>query len=80
LRQVAEQIGYSPGTIYLYFKNKDALLFTLANEGFMRFAEMLQAAVDATDDPKEQIFGMAEGYIAFGLKNPVHYRLMFMER
>ncbi|MFX5306100.1 helix-turn-helix domain-containing protein, partial [Acinetobacter baumannii] len=27
LRQVAEAIGYTPTTIYLYFKDKDDLLF-----------------------------------------------------
>ncbi len=33
LRQVAEKIGYSPGTIYLYFQDKDAILFTIMEEG-----------------------------------------------
>jgi AcrR family transcriptional regulator len=80
LRQVAVQIGYSPGTIYLYFEDKDDLLFTLADEGFQRFGAMLQAAVDATDDIQGQIRGMGLAYIEFGLNNPVHYRLMFMER
>jgi AcrR family transcriptional regulator len=80
LRQVAEQIGYSPGTIYLYFSDKDELLFTLADIGFQRFGEALQAAVDATDNPREQINGLGRAYIAFGLENPVHYRLMFIER
>jgi AcrR family transcriptional regulator len=81
LRQVAEQIGYSPGTIYLYFDNKDDLLFTIADEGFQRFGAALQAAVDAAPDaPQQQLEGMARNYITFGLENPVHYRLMFMER
>ena len=29
LRKVAERIGYSPTTIYLYFRDKDDLLFTV---------------------------------------------------
>ncbi|MFH4082248.1 helix-turn-helix domain-containing protein, partial [Acinetobacter baumannii] len=29
LRQVAENIGYTPTTIYLYFKDKDDLLFAV---------------------------------------------------
>ncbi|MEM6283948.1 MAG: TetR/AcrR family transcriptional regulator, partial [Chloroflexota bacterium] len=80
LRQVAEQIGYSPGTIYLYFSDRDTLLFTLAEEGFQRFGQTLQAAVDSSDDPRKQITAMGEGYVRFGLENPAHYRLMFMER
>jgi AcrR family transcriptional regulator len=80
LRQVAEQIGYSPGTIYLYFKNKDALLFTLVDEGFAKFGRMLSAAAAASDVPREQLDGLFDAYIQFGLENPIHYRLMFMER
>ncbi|MEL6149106.1 MAG: TetR/AcrR family transcriptional regulator [Chloroflexota bacterium] len=80
LRQVAEQIGYSPGTIYLYFSDRDALLFTLADEGFQRFGRMLQATVESSDNPREQLIAMGEGYVDFGLNNPVHYRLMFLER
>src|SRR5205807_9991232 len=37
LRKVAERIGYSPTTIYLYFRDKDDLLFTVVDEGFTRF-------------------------------------------
>ena len=80
LRQVAEQIGYSPGTIYLYFDNKDDLLFTIADEGFNRFGQMLTDAVNSTDDARLQIKHLGEAYIRFGLENPVNYRLMFMER
>lgn len=80
LRQVAEQIGYSPGTIYLYFKDKDALLFTLVDEGFAKFGEMLRAAVAASAVPREQLEGLFDAYIDFGLAYPLHYRLMFMER
>ena len=42
LRQVAEQIGYSPGTIYLYFDNKDDLLRALADEGLSPFSRMFE--------------------------------------
>src|SRR5688500_18400357 len=55
LRQVAEQIGYSPATIYLYFKDKDDLLFTVVDEGFMRFGAALQAAADGTEEPWERL-------------------------
>jgi AcrR family transcriptional regulator len=80
LRQVAEQIGYSPGTIYLYFKNKDALLFTLVDEGFGKFGRMLREAAESSDVPREQLDGLFDAYVVFGLENPVHYRLMFMDR
>lgn len=80
LRQVAEEIGYSPTTIYLYFDNKDDLLFHAALEGFDKFGKMLQAAYNASDNPLERLRLEGQAYVAFGLENPVNYRLMFMQR
>ena len=47
LRKVAERIGYSPTTIYLYFRDKDDLLFTVVDEGFVRFGQQLAAAAES---------------------------------
>lgn len=80
MRQVAEAIGYSPTTIYLYFDDKDDLLFHAAMAGFARFGEVLQAAYDASDDPLERLREEGRAYVRFGLDNPVSYRLMFMQR
>ena len=80
LRQVAEAIGYSPTTIYLYFIDKDDLLFHTAMEGFVKFGEMLQAAYDGADTPLERFGAVGRAYVTFGLENPVNYRLMFMQR
>ena len=44
LRQVAERIGYTPTTIYLYFADKDALLFALLDDAFDRFGAALHHA------------------------------------
>ncbi len=80
LRQVAETIGYSPGTIYLYFKDKDAVLFSVADEGFSEFGRRIAGAFHSTDDPHERLMAMGRAYIDFALKNRVHYELMFMQR
>ncbi|MBC7871484.1 MAG: TetR/AcrR family transcriptional regulator [Chitinophagaceae bacterium] len=80
LRQVAEQIGYSPGTIYLYFKDKDEVLFTIMDEGFALFGGMLTAAAEGDADPRQQLSRIGRAYIDFGLHNPAYYQLMFMQR
>ena len=80
LRQVAEHIGYSPTTIYLYFRNKDDLLFTVVDEGFAHFAHQLAAAAASTDDPWERLIALGRAYVAFGLAHRVYYQLMFMQR
>ncbi len=80
LRKVAERIGYSPTTIYLYFRDKDDLLFTVVDEGFVRFGHQLAAAAESQEDPWERIIALGRAYVTFGLQNPVYYQLMFMQR
>lgn len=80
LRQVAKTIGYTPTTIYLYFKDKDDLLFHVVMEGFRNFDRLMKQAYAAADAPEDRLIALGEAYIQFGLENPLHYRLMFMER
>lgn len=80
LRGVAERVGYSATTVYLYFENKDDLLFAVVMEGFERFGEALQGAYDSVTDAVERIEATGRAYIHFGLTHPAHYRLMFMQR
>lgn len=80
LRQVAEAVGYTPTTIYLYFKNKDDLLFQTATEGFHTFGEKLKEAYDSSNEPYTRFISIGRAYMKFGLEHPVHYRLMFMQR
>ncbi len=80
LRGVAERVGYSATTVYLYFDNKDDLLFSVSLEGFERFGQALKDAYDSADDPIVRISAIGHAYVAFGVANPAHYCLMFMER
>ena len=79
LRQVAEGIGYTATTIYLYFKDKDELLLAVCTEGFAGFGAALEAASKRITDPQLRIREIGRAYINFGLSHPVHYRVMFMQ-
>ena len=80
MRQIAERIGYSATTIYRYYEDKDDLLFAIVREGFLRFGRALDKAAQSSGDPRERLNALGHAYIDFGLKNPVYYRLMFMQR
>jgi AcrR family transcriptional regulator len=80
MRQLAERIGYSVATPYLYFRDKDDLLFTVVDEGFARFKRQLVEAAASSDDPWERLIALGQAYVSFGLRNPVYYQLMFMWR
>jgi AcrR family transcriptional regulator len=80
LRQVAEEIGYSPTTIYLYFQDKDDLLLHVAYDGFKLFGESLETAYRSKEMPLERLNAVGWAYFHFAMSHPIHYRLMFMQR
>ena len=79
LRRVAERIGYSPTTIYLYFRNKDDLLLQTVKSGFAAFDAAIQTAADQSDEPLRQLENLGHAYLEFGIDNPTLYRMMFMQ-
>ncbi len=80
VRKLAERIGYSATTVYLYFTDKDGLFSAVVDEGFTRFIEQLRAAAASTDDPLRRLEQLERAYVQFGLHDPVYYRLMFLQR
>jgi len=77
LRKIAEGIEYSPGTIYLYFKDKDEILFTLQTMAFEKF-HSAQNSVQTIEDPRERLMAHGKAYIKFALENREYYDLMFI--
>ncbi len=79
IRKIADAIDYSPGTIYLYYKDKDEILFELHNRGFSEFYKF-QLAVQNIEDPIARLDAHGRAYIDFALSNPEYYDIMFIAR
>jgi AcrR family transcriptional regulator len=77
IRNIAEEIEYSPGTIYLYFKDKNELLFALHQESFQGLIAKFMV-VAPIEDPFEQLIAMGHEYLKFAIENPELYELMFL--
>ena len=77
IRKIAEEIEYSPGTIYLYFKSRDEILFELHNIAFQKFYKE-QLMINHIAEPFEKLREHGRVYIRFGLENPDLYELMFI--
>lgn len=59
IRKVSEAIEYSPRTVYLYFRDKDALLMEIIEEGFASTLEKRRKLESSLDYSKpDQIFGL----------------------
>jgi AcrR family transcriptional regulator len=77
IRNIAEEIEYSPATIYLYFKDKNELLHHLHEEGF-RILHIQMQRIAQLGDPLEKLMALSKVYIDFGLNHPEMYDLMFI--
>lgn len=80
MRLVAEKIGYTPTTIYLYFTDKDDLIFAVLDQAYDRFTADLEGAYRSNDDPLLRLRSLARAYIDFALQNQEAYQLIFMQR
>lgn len=80
IRKIAERIEYSPGTIYLYFQDKADILAQISEETFSRLERKLVAINnDTASDPLERVRRGLRAYIQFGLENPNHYVITFVQ-
>jgi AcrR family transcriptional regulator len=79
IRRIADLIEYSPTTVYLYFKDKDEIFFSLHEIGFQKMQEMNGNLV-GINNPLLRLHKMGENYLNFGMENPEYYNLMFIER
>jgi AcrR family transcriptional regulator len=77
MRRVADIIEYSPTAIYVHFADKEELFRELCHRDYARLAEVFQSSVISTD-PVERLKQIGAIYIDFGIKNPNHYKFMFM--
>ncbi|MBI3484887.1 MAG: TetR/AcrR family transcriptional regulator [Acidobacteria bacterium] len=78
MRRLAEKIEYSPTTIYLYFKDKADLLFSLCEETFSRLVQQLETIDSLATDPLEGLRAGMLAYVEFGLKHPSNYLVTFV--
>ncbi|MBN9415733.1 hypothetical protein ABS71_03250 [bacterium SCN 62-11] len=75
LRKIAERIEYSPTTIYLYFKDKHALVIELIAEGFELLRQRMLRG--QSEDPVSTLRQSSLEYLNFSQDEPHYYRLMF---
>jgi AcrR family transcriptional regulator len=77
IRNIAEKIEYSPTTIYLYYKDKNAIFHDIHDEGFGLLGDYMKVLYNVSD-PIERLKAMGRVYVKFALDNRELYELMFM--
>jgi AcrR family transcriptional regulator len=79
IREVCARAGVTAPTIYHHFGDKAALVARVVDDCFSAFERAFaHRAVPA--DPVEALRWAFDGYVEYGLRHPIHYRLMFGAR
>lgn len=77
LRELSRNVDVSANAAYRHFRDKAALLQTLAAEGFRRLMEAQAKAAMAEADPMERHRAAGKTYVRFAMAHPALFRLMF---
>jgi AcrR family transcriptional regulator len=77
IRRLADEVAYTPGALYSYFADKEALVFALV----VRASEHLNGvfrALESVAHPLERLWGIGRAYIKFAMEHQAAYDLMFI--
>jgi AcrR family transcriptional regulator len=74
MREVARKAGVSHQAPYHHFGDREAILAAIASEGFAKLTEEMERALG---EPSRTIEAIACAYVAFALRHPSHFQVMF---
>jgi len=77
-RQLARIANVSPGAPYHHFRDKNALLASLAKRGFEALHAELETSCSQGSDPVLCLRALVEAYLDFARTSPKLYGLLFM--
>ncbi len=81
LRAVAREIGIAAPSIYAHFPDRLTIMLAVVSRVFDELTDAIsKARLDAGDDPVERLVAECEAYVAFGLRRPARYRVLFSDR
>lgn len=68
---LAEESGYSKGTVYNHFTSREDLLIELSRESFRRQLQCFQELVDLPWGSVRQLYGLTIAYLRYSQAHPV---------
>src|SRR5579864_3662327 len=77
LREVARRAGVSHNAPYRHFRDKEALLAAVANEGYRELTAAMLAAAGRQVRGVDRLKHAGLAYIEFALRRPEHFTVMF---
>lgn len=76
MRKIADAIGYSPASLYLYFEGRDEIARALGRDGLAQLLAHL-AGPAQVPEARARLHALAHAYVAFGCEHAQTYELIF---
>lgn len=80
LRAVAVRAGVTTPSVYLHFRDKDALVGAVCLQVWGELERAMQASETSTPDPFQALRRCGAAYVRFAVDHPDQYRLLMMRR
>jgi AcrR family transcriptional regulator len=80
MQDIAREAQYATGTVYLYFKDKDELYFSLFEEKLKSFFLIVKERTSQIEDAKKKLEIFIQVNLAFFEKNQDFFRIFVSER
>ena len=77
--EIAEKSGYGVGTIYLYFKDKQNLYFSLIRQKFAELITRIESEANKREDVLDKIRAIIETQFSFLNRNKYFFRIFIKE-
>ena len=79
IRDIAKQAQYATGTVYLYFKDKDEIYFSLFEEKMQGLLNHIVAKVEAVVTSRDKIASIVHASLEFLMDNRDFLRIFVLE-
>ena len=79
IEQIASAAEYATGTVYLYFRDKEALYLELFEEKIRELGELVRQRIDGLKDPLESIRQLVAARMEYFEKNKSFFRIYARE-
>jgi AcrR family transcriptional regulator len=77
IRKIADEVGVSSTCLYMHFRDKDEILVEICTAALEELLDQNNEIAALPVDAVQRVRLMLEAYVAFALRNPNAYRLIF---
>ncbi len=77
MRELARRLGVTAPALYRHYENREHVLADVVRSAYREFAASLYRALEG-GTPRERLVRAGEGYLAFALRHPRWYQLLFI--